>query len=78
MGKDPDKPKRLLMKMVAALLMTATQTMVMIKNHRVQAEVSTLTSTVITRKTTSITAKEERIRTLTETLEKKQIHWWVS
>lgn len=72
MGKHPVRPKMLLLKIVAALLMTTTQTMVTIKNNGVQEEVSTFTSTVSTTKIAKTTAKEVRMRTPTGTLEKKQ------
>lgn len=68
MGKQLLRPKMLLEKMVEALLIMATQPMVRAKKHVVQAEVSTFTSTVITRKTASMTKREDRIRTLAGTL----------
>lgn len=58
----------LLEKMVEALLTTATQPTVRAKKGVVQEEVSTFTSTVITRKTPSMTKREDRIRTLAGTL----------
>lgn len=68
MGKQLLRPKMLLVKMVEALLTMTTQAMVRAKKRVVQAEVSTFTSTVITRKTASMTKREDRIRTLAGTL----------
>lgn len=63
MGKHPVRPKTLLLKTVVALLMMATQAKVIAKKAGVQEEVSTSTNAVITTKTASMTAKEDRIRT---------------
>lgn len=68
MGKQLLRPKMLLEKTVEALLTTATQPTVRAKKRVVQEEVSTFTSTVITRKTASMTKREHRIRTLAGTL----------
>lgn len=68
MGKQLLRPKMLLEKTVEALLTTATQHTVRAKKLVVQEEVSTFTSTVITRKTVSITMREDRILTLAGTL----------
>lgn len=68
MGKRLLRPKMLLAKTVEALLTTTTQPMVRAKKPVVQAEVSTFTSTVITRKTASMMKREDRIRTLAGTL----------
>lgn len=68
MGKRLLRPKMLLVKTVEELLTTATQAMVRAKKAVVQADVSTFTSTVITRKTASMTKREDRMRTLAGTL----------
>lgn len=68
MGKQLLRPKMLLEKTVEALLTTATQPTVRAKKGVVQADVSTLTSTVITRKTASMTKRDDRIRTRAGTL----------
>jgi len=68
MGKRLLRPKMLLVKMVEALLTMTTQPMVRAKNWVVQVEVSTFTSTVITRKTASMMKREDRIRVLAGTL----------
>lgn len=68
MGKQLLRPKMLLEKTVEALLTTATQPTVRVKKGVVQLEVSTLTSTVITRNTASMTKRDDRIRTLAATL----------
>lgn len=68
MGKWPLRPKMLLVKTVEALLTMTTQPMVRAKKGVVQAEVSTFTSTVITRKTASMMKREDKIRMLAGTL----------
>lgn len=68
MGKQLLRPRMLLVKTVEAPLTTATQTRVRPKKRGVQVDVSTFTSTVITRKTESMTKSEARMRTLAGTL----------
>lgn len=68
MGKEPVRPKTLLLKMVAEPLTMAMQMMVTVKKPRVQEEVSTFTSTDITTKMDNVTTREARTRTWTGTL----------
>lgn len=68
MGKRLLRPRMLLEKTVEAPLTTATQARVRPKKRGVQVDVSTFTSTVITRKTESMTKSEARMRTLAGTL----------
>lgn len=68
MGKRLLRPRMLLVKTVEAPLTTTTQARVRPKKRGVQADVSTFTSTVITRKTESMTKSEARMRTLAGTL----------
>lgn len=68
MGKQLLRPRMLLVKMVEAPLTTTTQPMVRAKKQVVQEDVSTFTSTVITRKMDSMMKREDRMRTLAGTL----------
>lgn len=62
-------PKTLLLNMVEVPLRRAMQTMVTAKKPKVHEEVSTFTSTVITKKMASMTASEASTRTRIGTLE---------
>lgn len=68
MGKEPVRPYTLLLKMVEEPLTMAMHAMVTLKKPRVQEEVSTFTSTIITTKMASETDSEARTRTCTWTL----------
>lgn len=68
MGKRLLRPRMLLVKMVEAPLITTTQPIVRAKKQVVQEDVSTFTSTVITRKMDSMMKREDRIRMLAGTL----------
>lgn len=68
MGNEPVRPYTLLLKMVEEPLTMAMHAMVTPKKPRVQEEVSTFTSTIITTKMASETDNEARTRTFTGTL----------
>lgn len=68
MGNEPVRPYTLLLKMVEELLTMAMHAMVTLKKPRVQEEVSTFTSTIITTKMTREMDSEARTRTCTWTL----------
>lgn len=68
MGKELVMPKTLLLKTVAAPLISAMHAMVSAKKPWGQADVSTSTITVITMKMANMTASEDRTRTPAGTL----------
>lgn len=65
MGNTPVRPYTLLLKMVEEPLTMTIHTMVTLKKPRVQEEVSTFTSTIITTKMARETDSEPKTRTCT-------------